>query len=130
MDQQEHADANSTSSRSSSNSIYGILKKRYYAKCKRAGTRFPIRKVKSTMAANLSLRIGEEAPVFMAAVLESLVVRLVSIAGLTAHNDMRSKINHHHLQICIRNDEELSVLLTGEDTSCTSNVVFSCFLLI
>ena len=79
------------------------------------------------MAANLSLRIGEEAPVFMAAVLESLVVRLVSIAGLTAHNDMRSKINHHHLQIFIRNDEELSVLLTGEDTSCTSNVVFSCF---
>lgn len=59
-------------------------------------------------------RVGQEAPVFMAAVLEYLVAEVLSVSAITAEIDSTMRITPHHLQIVIRNDKELSLLLTGE----------------
>ncbi len=105
---------------SSAKSSDGVRKKRYLSKSMRAGTQFPIRKlhlVMSTVYSGPTRRLSKDAPVFMAAVLECLVAKVISLAGVIAHNDFRSAISQYHLQMSIGNDKELYELLTGENTS-------------
>uniref|UniRef100_A0A8R1E7N6 Histone H2A n=1 Tax=Caenorhabditis japonica TaxID=281687 RepID=A0A8R1E7N6_CAEJA len=58
-------------------------------------------------------RITAGAPVFLSAVLEYLVVELLEIAGDVATKNKKKRITPRHLQIAVRNDEELDKLLAG-----------------
>ncbi|KAJ8592407.1 histone-fold-containing protein [Rhizopogon salebrosus TDB-379] len=78
----------------------------------RAGLQFPVSRIHRMLRkSNISKRIGSGAPVYLAAVLEYLSAEILELAGNAARDNKKRRINPRHLQLAIRNDEELSKLL-------------------
>ncbi|KIJ61607.1 hypothetical protein HYDPIDRAFT_176970 [Hydnomerulius pinastri MD-312] len=78
----------------------------------RAGLQFPVSRIHRMLRkSNYGKRIGSGAPVYLAAVLEYLSAEILELAGNAARDNKKRRINPRHLQLAIRNDEELSKLL-------------------
>ena len=78
----------------------------------KAGLQFPVGRLARHMKkARFASRIGAGAPVYMAAVLEYLVAEILELAGNAARDHKKSRIIPRHIQLAVRNDEELSKFL-------------------
>ena len=56
-------------------------------------------------------RIGAGAPVYLAAVLEYLTAEILELAGNVAQEGKKNRVIPRHIQLAVRNDEELNSLL-------------------
>lgn len=80
----------------------------------RAGLQFPVGRVHRLLRkGNYAPRIGSGAPVYLAAVLEYLSAEILELAGNAARDNKKTRIIPRHLQLAVRNDEELNKLLAG-----------------
>ena len=67
-------------------------------------------------------RVGAGAPVYMAAVLEYLAAEILELAGNASRDNKRQRIIPRHIQLAVRNDEELNRLL-GDVTIAAGGVI-------
>merc|ERR1712110_619686 len=80
----------------------------------RAGVQFPVGRIARYMReGGYAKRIGAGASVYVAAVLEYLCAELLELAGNAARDNKRQRIVPRHIQLAVRNDEELNKLMSG-----------------
>ena len=80
----------------------------------RAGLTFPVGRIHRLLRkGNYAERVGAGAPVYLAAVIEYLAAEVLELAGNAARDNKKARIIPRHLQLAIRNDEELNKLLAG-----------------
>jgi histone H2A len=80
----------------------------------RAGLQFPVGRVARFLRkGRYAARVGGGAPVYLAAVLEYLSAEVMELAGNAARDNKRTRITPRHVQLAVRNDEELNKLLGG-----------------
>ena len=78
----------------------------------KAGLQFPVGRVARYLKkGGYSKRVGGGAPVYMAAVLESLVAELLELSGNAAKDNKKTRIIPRHIQLAVKNDEELNKFL-------------------
>jgi len=78
----------------------------------KAGLQFPVGRIhRHLRKGNYATRIGAGAPVYLAAVLEYLAAEILELAGNAARDNKKTRIIPRHLQLAVRNDEELNKLL-------------------
>ncbi|KAF7334110.1 Histone H2A [Mycena venus] len=79
--------------------------------CK-AGLHFPVGRIHRLLKkGNYAQRVAAGAPVYLAAVLEYLTAEILELAGNAARENKKRRIIPRHLQLAIREDEELAKLL-------------------
>lgn len=89
-----------------------IEKKNQKSRSSRAGLKFPVGRVHRFLRqGGYARRIGGGAPVFLAAVMEYLTAEVLELAGNAARDNKKSRIIPRHIQLAVRNDEELNKLL-------------------
>lgn len=92
----------------------GKAKSKSKTRSTRAGLQFPVGRVHRFLRkGNYAQRVGAGAPVYMAAVLEYLTAEILELAGNAARDNKKSRIIPRHLQLAVRNDEELNRLMSG-----------------
>ena len=90
----------------------GKSKTKSTSRSNRAGLQFPVGRIHRLLRkGNYAQRVGAGAPVYMAAVMEYLAAEILELAENAARDNKKSRIIPRHLQLAIRNDEELNKLL-------------------
>ncbi|CAI9773420.1 unnamed protein product [Fraxinus pennsylvanica] len=89
--------------------------KKATSRSSKAGLQFPVGRIARFLkAGKYAERVGAGAPVYLAAVLE--------LAGNAARDNKKTRIVPRHIQLAVRNDEELSKLL-GDVTIANGRVM-------
>jgi histone H2A len=82
------------------------------SRSQRAGLQFPVGRISRFMKkGKYADRIGSGAPVYLSAVLEYLAAEVLELAGNAAKDYKKTRIIPRHIQLAVRNDEELNRLL-------------------
>jgi histone H2A len=90
----------------------GKTGKKATSRSAKAGLQFPVGRVARYLKqGKYATRVGAGAPVYLAAVLEYLAAEVLELAGNASRDNKKSRIVPRHIQLAIRNDEELSKLL-------------------
>lgn len=77
-----------------------------------AGVIFPVGRIHRMLReGKYAERISASCPIYLAAVLEYLSAEILELAGNAAKENKKSRILPRHLQLAIRNDDELNTLL-------------------
>ncbi|XP_032871088.1 histone H2A-beta, sperm-like [Amblyraja radiata] len=76
---------------------------------------------------NYCERVGAGAPVYLAALVEYLTAEIVELAGNAARNNTKTRIIPRHLQLAVRNDEELHKQLGDVTIAQDSSTPDRCF---
>ncbi|MFS8026212.1 putative transcription factor Hap3/NF-YB family [Helianthus anomalus] len=78
----------------------------------KAGLQFPVGRIGRYLKhGRYAKRVGTGAPVYLAAVLEYMAAEVLELAGNAARDNKKSRVGPRHIQLAVRNDEELSKLL-------------------
>ena len=92
----------------------GKAKAKAKTRSSRAGLQFPVGRIHRFLRkGNYSDRVGAGAPVYLAAVLEYLTAEILELAGNAARDNKKTRVTPRHLQLAVRNDEELNKLLSN-----------------
>ncbi len=85
----------------------------------KAGIQFPVGRVSRYLKkGKYSERVGSGAPVYIAAVLEYLAAEVLELAGNAAKDNKKTRIIPRHIQLAVRNDEELNKLMRNSTIAC------------
>ncbi|KAB1201244.1 putative histone H2A.1 [Morella rubra] len=86
--------------------------KKATSRSSKAGLQFPVGRIARFLkAGKYAERVGAGAPVYLAAVLEYLAAEVLELAGNAARDNKKTRIVPRHIQLAVRNDEELGKLL-------------------
>merc|ERR1712077_527 len=92
----------------------GKARKTAKSRSSRAGLQFPVGRIHRLLKqGRYAERVGAGAPVYLAAVLEYLAAEVLELAGNAAKDNKKTRIVPRHIQLAIRNDEELNRLLSS-----------------
>jgi histone H2A len=80
----------------------------------RSGLQFPVGRISRFLRkGKYASRVGGGAPVYLSAILEYLAAEVLELAGNAARDNKRQRISPRHVQLAIRNDQELNQLFQG-----------------
>jgi histone H2A len=80
----------------------------------KAGLQFPVGRIARFLKqGRFAERVGAGAPVYLAAVLEYLAAEVLELAGNAAKDNKKTRIVPRHIQLAIRNDEELNKMMAN-----------------
>lgn len=87
--------------------------KKAQSRSSRAGLTFPVGRVARFLKmGRYGKRVGGGAPVYLASVMEYICAEILELAGNASRDNKRKRIIPRHIQLAIRNDEELNKLLS------------------
>ncbi|GFQ02343.1 probable histone h2axa [Phtheirospermum japonicum] len=90
----------------------GNPKTKSVSKSSKAGLQFPVGRVARFLKkGRYAQRVGSGSPVYLTAVLEYLAAEVLELAGNAARDNKKTRIVPRHIQLAVRNDEELGKLL-------------------
>ena len=88
--------------------------KKSVTKSAKAGLQFPVGRLgRYLKKGKFAARIGAGAPVYLGAILEYLTAEILELAGNAARDNKKVRIIPRHIQLAVRNDEELNKLFGG-----------------
>ena len=88
--------------------------KKSVTKSAKAGLQFPVGRIgRYLKKGKFATRVGAGAPVYLAAILEYLTAEILELAGNAARDNKKTRIIPRHIQLAVRNDEELNKLFGG-----------------
>ncbi|KAL6564277.1 Histone H2A [Orobanche minor] len=89
----------------------GIPKSKAISRSSKAGLQFPVGRVARFLKkGRYAQRVGSGSPVYLTAVLEYLAAEVLELAGNAARDNKKNRIIPRHIQLAVRNDDELGRL--------------------
>merc|ERR1719253_1761352 len=80
----------------------------------KAGLCFPVSRVsKALRKGGYCTRLGAAASIYLTAVLEYITAEIIELAGNSAKDHKKQRILPRHIQLAIRNDEELNKYMSN-----------------
>ncbi|WCJ21444.1 Histone H2A [Euphorbia peplus] len=88
------------------------VKAKAVSRSSKAGLQFPVGRIARFLKkGRYAERLGSGSPIYLSAVLEYLAAEVLELAGNAARDNKKNRIVPRHIQLAVRNDEELSKLL-------------------